>query len=177
MRVPVTAGDDPYRRLAAIAHTTRDGRSADPGATAAVLGPAFRILARLGMFRWLVDRQRLVTTMVTNLRGPDAHLSFLAAPISNVIPVVPITGNVTVAFAVLSYAGTLVVTIVADPQRCPDLPVLVAHLQSELNLLATDLERAAVAVHDLPPPSLGPTELTDLPVTSGRDVDGRQARC
>jgi WS/DGAT/MGAT family acyltransferase len=140
MRVPVTAGDDPYRRLAAIAHTTRDGRSADPGATAAVLGPAFRILARLGVFRWLVDRQRLVTTMVTNLRGPDAHLSFLAVPIFNVIPVVPITGNVTVAFAVLSYAGTLVVTVVADPQRCPDLPVLVTHLQSELNLLATDPE-------------------------------------
>jgi hypothetical protein len=52
-----------------------------------------------------------------------------------VIPVSPITGNVTVAFAVLSYAGTLVVTVIADPQRCPDLPVLVTHLQAQLNLL------------------------------------------
>jgi len=85
--------------------------------------------------RWFVDRQRLVTTFVTNLRGPDVRRSFLAAPITDVIPVSSISGNVTVAFAALSYAGTLVVTVVADPQRCPDLSVLVAQLQSELDLL------------------------------------------
>ena len=49
-----------------------------------------------------------------------------------------ITGNVTVAFAVLSYSGTLVVTAVGDPQHCPDLPVLIAHLQSDLDLLTSD---------------------------------------
>ena len=138
MAVPVTVAGDPYQRLAAIAHTTRCRRPATPGATTALLGPAFRILARLGAFRWFVNRQRLVTTMVTNLRGPDVRLSFLTAPVIDVVPVSQITGNVTVAFAVLSYAGTLVVTVIADPQHCPDLQFLVARLQSELDLLTSD---------------------------------------
>jgi diacylglycerol O-acyltransferase / wax synthase len=135
MLVPVTAGGDPHQRLTTIAHTTRDRKPAAPSTSATLLGPAFRILARLGAMRWFVDRQRLVTTLVTNLRGPDHRLSFLTAPITDVIPVSPITGNVTVAFAVLSYAGTLVVTVIADPQRCPDLPALVTHLQAQLDLL------------------------------------------
>ena len=138
MPVPVTAAGDPHQLLAAVAHTTRDRKPAAPSASAAVLGPAFRTLAWLGAFRWFVDRQRLVTTLVTNLRGPDVRLSFLTAPITDVIPVSPITGNVTVAFAVLSYAGTLVVTAIADPQHCPDLPVLATQLQSELDSLTTD---------------------------------------
>jgi hypothetical protein len=50
--------------------------------------------------------------MVTTLRGPDGRLSFLAAPIIDVISVSSITGNVMVAFAVLSYAGRLVVTAI-----------------------------------------------------------------
>ena len=85
--------------------------------------------------RWFVDRQRRVTTMVTNLRGPEVRLGFLGAPIIDVVPVAPITGNVTVGFAVLSYAGTLVLTVVADPRRCPDLPLLRDRLQQELDLL------------------------------------------
>lgn len=84
---------------------------------------------------WFVDRQRLVTTFVTNLRGPDVRLSFLTAPITDVIAVSSISGNVAVAFAVPSYAGTLRVTVIADHYRFPDLPILVARLQDQLDLL------------------------------------------
>jgi hypothetical protein len=137
MAVPVIVAGDPYQRLRAIARTTRDRKPAASGESAALVGLAFRALARLGLLRWVADRQRLVTTFVTNLRGPDDRLTFLAAPVTDVIPVSSISGNVTVGFAVLSYAGTLVVTVVADPQHCPDLPVLVAHLRDELDRLAT----------------------------------------
>jgi len=138
MTVPVTVAGDLNQRLAAIAQTTRNRRPATPSVAVALLGPVFRTLAGLGVFRWFVDRQHLVTTMVTNLRGPAVRLSFLAAPITQVIPVSPITGNVTVAFAVLSYAGTLTITVVTDPQRFPDLPVLLARVQNELDQLVTD---------------------------------------
>jgi hypothetical protein len=131
----VTVTGDPDLRLAAVARTTRDRKPADPAATATLLGPVSRLLARLGAFRGFIDRQRMVTTMVTNLRGPDVRLSFLGRPITAVLPVSPITGNITVAFAVLSYAGTLVVTVISDPQRCPDLPFLTARLQDELDQL------------------------------------------
>jgi len=42
---------------------------------------------------------------LSNLRGPEQRLSFLGAPVIEVIPVGAICGNVTVAFAALSYAG------------------------------------------------------------------------
>jgi len=143
MPVPVTVAGDPDQRLTATARNTRDRRPADPGASTALLGPAFRVLARLGSFRWFVDRQHLVTTMVTNLHGPDVRLSFLGAPIIEVLPISPITGNVTVGFAVLSYAGTLVLTVIADPKRCPDLPLLQARLQDELDLFENPSARPA----------------------------------
>jgi hypothetical protein len=138
MPVALPATGEPFQRLAAIGRITRRHKTADPGASAALLVPTFRLLARLGLFRWFVDRQRLVTTFVTNVRGPDRRLSFLGAPVTAVIPVTPTMGNVTVAFAALSYANTLTITIVADPDHCPDLPRLASALQDELDRL-TDL--------------------------------------
>ena len=135
MAVPITATGDPYQLLTAIADTTRNRKRVAASASAALLGPAFRVLAWLGAMHWFVDRQRLVTTFVSNLRGPDVRLSFLTAPITDVIAVSSISGNVTVAFAVLSYAGTLRVTVIADHHRFPDLPILAAYLQDQLDLL------------------------------------------
>ena len=50
-------------------------------------------------------------------------------------PVSSVMGNVTVAFAALSYAGTLAVTVVADPDHCPDLTFLGTQLQDQLDQL------------------------------------------
>src|SRR5262249_8964481 len=86
---------------------------------------------RLGLLRWYVDRQRLVSTFVTNVRGPAAPLSFVGSPVTALLPLPATTGNVTVAFAVLSYAGTLAVTVLADPRTCPDLALLAGALQPE----------------------------------------------
>jgi diacylglycerol O-acyltransferase / wax synthase len=138
MPVPLPLTGDSLHRLDAIAEITRDRKASTPGASAVILGPAFRGLARLGVFEWFIDRQRLVNTFVTNLRGPDARLSFLGAPVTDVIAISLIAGNVTVAFTVFSYAGTLEVTAIADPDHCPDLPILVRELQRELDNLVAD---------------------------------------
>jgi WS/DGAT/MGAT family acyltransferase len=143
MPVPLPLVGDPLRRLEAIARITRDRKVAVPGSSAALLGPAFRLLARLGVLDWFITRQRLVNTFVTNVRGPDTRLSFLGAPVTDVIAVSLISGNVTIAFAVLSYAGVLDVTVVADPEHCPDLPVLLQALQHELD----ELTRSPMAVN------------------------------
>jgi diacylglycerol O-acyltransferase / wax synthase len=39
---------------------------------------------------------------------------------------------VTLSFAVLSYANSLAITVIADPDTCPDLPVLQGLLAEEL---------------------------------------------
>ena len=71
---------------------------------------------------------------VSNLRGPDTALTLLGYPITSVVPLSVATGNVTVAFTALSYAGSLVITISADPDTCPDLDRLQQELQRQLNL-------------------------------------------
>ena len=131
--LPLTG--DRIRRLAEIAAITRAAKRADRGASAALLVPVFRALGRLGLLQWLTNHQPLVTTFVTNVRGPDGRLSFLGVPIADVVAVSTISGNVTVAFAALSYAGALNVTVVADPDTCPDLIELATALQRELDAL------------------------------------------
>jgi len=137
--VPVSlpATGDPIGRLVAVGRITRKRRTAAAGSSAAVIAPAFRLLAMLGVCGWFVDRQRLVNTFVSNLHGPEHRLSFLGAPVVDVIAVSGIVGNVTVACLALSYAGSLNVTVVADPDCCPDLDGRAEALHSELRIQST----------------------------------------
>jgi len=131
VEIPTTG--DPIRRLAAIARITRQRKTAAPGSSAVLIGWMFRALAKIGVYRWFVDRQRLINTFVSDLHGPDHAMSFLGAPVVDLIPVSGISGNVTVSFVALSYAGTLTVTVIADPDRAPDLEDLAEALRRELH--------------------------------------------
>ncbi len=137
--IPVTVptSGTPLERLAAIAGITRaDHHARGRGRSAALYEPAFRLLARIGIFQWFINNQRLVNTFVTNVRGPKTPLSLLGAKITEIVAISPIAGNVTVAFAALSYAGTLTITVIGDPERCPDLDDIAAELQRQLDQLA-----------------------------------------
>jgi diacylglycerol O-acyltransferase / wax synthase len=126
---------DPGRRLESVAVATRAAKQAQRGASTALLGPFFRLLAATGLFRWFIDRQRLIHTFVSNVRGPESRLSFLGCPITSIIPLSAPSGNVTVSFAVLSYAGSLTITLIADPDTCPDLSDLRDALEEEVRVL------------------------------------------
>lgn len=139
--VPVcipTAGD-PAVRLAAVARLTHAAKQTPRGASSAIIGPVFRLLAAVGVFRWFINRQRLVHTFTTNVRGPAEALTFLGARITDVVALTITTGNVTVSFAALSYAGTLAVTIIADVDTCPDITPLHHALSDELGRLGVDV--------------------------------------
>jgi len=127
-------------RLEAIARLTRSRKDAGaaPGSSAAIVDPMMRVLGRLGLLRGFIDHQHLINTLVTNLHGPDEPLSFAGAPISDLWPISVVTGNVTVAFAVLSYAGALTIVINSDADACPDLDVLARHLDQELATLTAE---------------------------------------
>ena len=132
--VAVPAVGEPLARLEKTARR-RPPRDELPVDTAVILDPALRLLAALHLLHWFTDHQRMVNGFLTNLHGPDDWLSFLGAEVREVIPVSGTAGNVTVAFAALSYAGTLVITLIADPDACPDLPAVRDDLQSELDAL------------------------------------------
>jgi diacylglycerol O-acyltransferase len=135
--IPLTvpAVGDPATRLRRVAVRTRVAKRTVRGASTALIGPLFRLLARLGLYRRFINRQRLIHTFSSNVRGPDTPLALAGCPITAVLPLSAATGNVTVAFAVLSYAGTLAITLVADPDACPDLPGLREYLVAELHAL------------------------------------------
>lgn len=124
---------DRAERLRVIVGRGARIRSAPRGASTDLLGSMFRLLAKLRLLGWFIDRQRLVNTFVTNLRGPDQQLHLLGSAITDVFPLVGISGNVTVSFAVFSYAGALTVTVIADPDAVEDLSVLRDALQDELD--------------------------------------------
>jgi diacylglycerol O-acyltransferase / wax synthase len=134
--VAVPALGDPLDRLGETARR-RPPRDEPPVDTAVLMDPALRLLAALRLLHWLTDHQRMVNGFVSNLRGPGERLAFLGAEVREVIPVSGTAGNVTVAFAALSYAGTLRITLIADPDACPDLTQLRDDLQGELDLLVS----------------------------------------
>jgi WS/DGAT/MGAT family acyltransferase len=136
MPVPVATDGDLPERVRRVALVTRGEKTRTRGASAALLVPVFLLLARLGMLAWFVNRQRIVSTFVTNLHGPRQRLAIGGAPVQS-ITVIPITtGNVTVTFGVLSYAGTLRITIVSDPACVPDAGGIRAALDRELSRLS-----------------------------------------
>jgi WS/DGAT/MGAT family acyltransferase len=110
----------------------------------ALLGWLFRPLARLGGYRWYMNRQHRFHTLVSHLRGPTEPLRFGGALISSGIPVgVAEGGNATVYFEVLSYAGTTTIAPMVDPDHFPDVDTLVEGLRAELDLIVDARTRAA----------------------------------
>ena len=127
-------------RIARVADTVRRRRDLATGpAPIAVLGPVFRFVAALGGYRWYMQHQHRLHTLVTFVRGPERPIRFAGATVRTMIPVV-VGGatNITVSFQALSYAGSLSVTVVADTDGCPDLNVVAATLGEELARLAAD---------------------------------------
>jgi diacylglycerol O-acyltransferase len=134
VRAPVQ-GSVP-ERLARVAELTRAQKTQARGASAALVGPVFRLLASAGLFRWFVDRQRLVNSFLTTMAGPTGPLTFAGARVLRVIPVTITAGNVGVAFAALSYAGRLSVTVIVDPDVVPEADDLAAAPAGELRATA-----------------------------------------
>ena len=101
-----------------------------------MLTPVFRGLAAVGAFQAFVDHQRLVHTFVTNVRGPEQRLRVVGTEVVAVVPVAVNPGNVAVSFDVLSYAGTLVVTLVCDPGLVPESAWLAGRVTAGLTASA-----------------------------------------
>jgi hypothetical protein len=128
---------DTSERLRRIALLTEARRTPSRGASAGPLGLAFRSLAAVGAFKAMIEHQRLVHTFITNVRGPAEALSFAGHRVPSVVPIAITPGNVGVSFDILSYAGALVLTVVADPGVVPEQDALTAAIERELaSLLA-----------------------------------------
>jgi WS/DGAT/MGAT family acyltransferase len=138
MMVPLPLGEpDPACRLELIAaETAARKHKARPQAGTGI----FRFAA--GQRAWYrhFPRQRSVNLVVTNAPGPPVPLYLAGARLLELFPMMPVMGNLTLVVAVLSYAGQLNLTAVADHDHCPDLEVFTHGVHTALD----DLARSAL---------------------------------
>ncbi|HCU92779.1 MAG TPA: wax ester/triacylglycerol synthase family O-acyltransferase, partial [Actinobacteria bacterium] len=134
MMVPLPLGEpDPARRLQLIAAGTAARKhKTRPQAGSGI----FRFAA--GQRAWYrhFPRQRSVNLVVTNAPGPPVPLYLAGAQLLELFPMMPVMGNLTLVVAVLSYAGQLNLTAVADHDHCPDLEIFTNGVRSALDDLA-----------------------------------------
>ena len=133
--VPTTGEvPDRLRQVAAQVRAHKEAATGPP--PIALLGWLFRPLAALGGFRWYMNHQHRFHTLVSHVRGPAEPVTFGGSRIISAIPAgVGPGGNIPVYVEVLSYAGTLTVTVVADPDHFPELDSLTDDLRAELDLI------------------------------------------
>jgi hypothetical protein len=145
LRVDVPGAGDPRGRLQRMAGTVRAARPAVAGPSLmALMGPVFRLLAALGVLRRYMAHQRRIHSLVSNVHGPDHPIAVGGAEVRGIVPVaVGNAGNLTVTFLALSYSGTLAVTVIADPEAVPDLAVLAAALEEQLDELGAASDRGS----------------------------------
>jgi hypothetical protein len=93
-------------------------------------------LGRFGVVRRAMERQRLVNLVETYLPGPPIAIDALGAPVLDLVPIAPLTGNLPLSFVALSYAGHLTLAVRVDEDRFPDLDVLLAAMERDWDLLA-----------------------------------------
>jgi diacylglycerol O-acyltransferase / wax synthase len=134
MMVPLPLGEpDPVRRLALIAAETA-ARKHKPRPEAGT--GIFRFVAAQRLWYRHFPQQRSVNLVVSNAPGPPAPLYLAGARLLELFPTMPTMGNLTLVVAVVSYAGQLNLTAVADRDGCPDLEVFTQGVRSALDDLA-----------------------------------------
>jgi hypothetical protein len=135
MLVDVPTGGDVGDRLAQVESAVRAHKEAATGPPPiAIMGGLFRLLARLGGYRFYMNHQHRFHTLVTHVRGPIEPVRLGGNEVIAAIPVgVGEGGNMTAYFEVLSYAGMLTIAVIVDPDHGPDLDDLARRLEDELN--------------------------------------------
>ena len=94
--------------------------------------------------------RQVVYVHVANVPGPASPLYLAGACLTEAFAVVPLSGNVTVGIGVVSYAGQLNISVIADRDNCPDLPVFISGLDRSLSGLT------GAAAMSITPPAGGP---------------------
>lgn len=127
--------------LAAVATDTRRRKSRVSGSSWKLMAQLTRGVAALGLYRRFVERQRSITTLVTNLRGPQQPMRVLGRDVVRATPVATMVGNITTVLAALSHADELVVTVMCSPESAEHADALVGVVAEQLVAMAVSGHR------------------------------------
>jgi diacylglycerol O-acyltransferase / wax synthase len=129
--LPVTVADPVARHEAMLEAMAQVKGSGEQVATAALVGltgvaPAMFVGVALRSVTWLVQHrgQPFVSTVTTNVPGPQSPWFLLGRRLLEVYPYVPIGEGLRTGVAILSYDGQVAFGVTADYDAAPDVDVL-----------------------------------------------------
>jgi WS/DGAT/MGAT family acyltransferase len=143
MIVPLPVGaPDPRVRLDAVRGSTADLKEREQALGAAtIIGLGeYAAPTLLGLAARAAHGQPFANLIVTNIPGPQVPLYLLGAQMLEVYPIVPLSRNLTLNVAALSYCGSLHFGLIGDGASARDLEVLAGGIEDafvELHALAT----------------------------------------
>jgi diacylglycerol O-acyltransferase len=142
MLVPLAVGEvDARVRLDRVRESTADlkERRQAVGAAALLGLSEYAAPTMLGLAARVAHAQRIGNLIVTNIPGPQVPLYCLGARMLEVYPVVPLSRNLTLNVAILSYCGQLHFGLIGDGASGRDLERLAGGIEdavAELGELA-----------------------------------------
>jgi WS/DGAT/MGAT family acyltransferase len=139
---------DPVVRLERIGEHTRHLKEREQAVGAAFLVDLSHFAAPtlMGLAARLAQRQPFFNLVITNVPGPQVPLYCMGARLLEAYPVVPLTRNLNVGIAILSYCGYLHIGLYVDAEANPDLDVLAAGIEdsfAELRKIAAEIAVSA----------------------------------
>jgi WS/DGAT/MGAT family acyltransferase len=132
MVVPLPVGEpDAVARLDAVRRTTADlkERGQANGAAAVLALSEYTAATTLGLAARVAHSQRVANLVVTNIPGPDEPLYCLGARLHEIYPLVPLSRNLTLNVALLSYCGQLHFGLLGGGDARVDLEVLAGGIE------------------------------------------------
>jgi diacylglycerol O-acyltransferase / wax synthase len=132
MLVPLPVGEvDPRARLDAVRASTADlkERRQAVGAAALLGLTDYAAPTLLGLAARAAHAQRFANLIVTNVPGPQVPLYCLGARMLEVYPIVPLSRNLTLNVAILSYCGQLHFGLIGDGASGRDLELLAGGIE------------------------------------------------
>jgi len=125
--VPLAVGEpDPVARLASVRAATEDLKERHQAVAAATLVGLTEYAAPtlLGLAARAAHHQVFFNLVSTNVPGPQVPLYCMGAEMLEAYPMVPLSRNLGLGIAILSYCGRLHLGLLADRDAFPDLAVL-----------------------------------------------------
>ena len=125
--IPLAVGEpDPVSRLASVRAATEGLKERHQAVAAAPLVDLTQYAAPtlLGLAARAAHRQVFFNLISTNVPGPQVPLYCMGARMLEAYPMVPLSRNLGLGIAILSYCGTLHLGLLADRDTFPDLEVL-----------------------------------------------------
>ncbi len=156
MIFPIPVGEpDPVVRLAAVRATTAGLKERKQAVGASTLMDLTQYAAPtlLGLAARAAHHQRFFNVVSTNVPGPQVPLYCMGARMLEAYPMVPLSRNLGLGIAILSYCGALQIGLLADGDTFPDLDVLATGLEdafAELRKAADDAVGASEEYLDEP---------------------------